>query len=122
MEVTTSAREHLFETISQQYEAQDAETLKALLMSMSTENLATKQDIAELKAATKQDVAALKDDFAELRGEFAGLRGEFAEFKAELHQALYQQSRTYVSWMFGMLTVYTAMAGSFVAFAAIITH
>jgi len=44
------------------------------------------------------------------------------EFRAELHQALYQPTRTYISWMFGLLTVYTAMAGSFVAIAAIIAR
>jgi hypothetical protein len=103
MGVTASAREHLFETISQQYESEDAETLKALLMTVSTEDLVTKQDLAAFKT--------------EFRAEF---KAEFAEFKAEMHQALYQQTRTYVSWMFGLLTVYTAMAGSFVAFAALI--
>jgi hypothetical protein len=94
MGVTASARQHLFETITQQYETEDAETLKALLMTVSMEDLVTKQDFAAFKA----------------------------EFRAELHQALYQQTRTYVSWMFGLLTVYTAMAGSFVAFATIITR
>ena len=88
MAVTASARDHLFETISQQYEPDDAEALKAMLTATSTEHLATKQDLAELKL----------------------------DFK----DALYQQTRTYISWMFGLLTVYTAMAGSFIAIAAII--
>jgi len=103
MEVTTSAREHLFETISQHYEAQDAETLKALLMSTTRNDL-----------VTKQDFAAFKDEF---RNEF---RAEFAEFKSEIRTELHQQTRTYVSWMFGLLTAYTAMAGSAVAFVALI--
>ncbi|MEY2420198.1 MAG: hypothetical protein QOI95_265 [Acidimicrobiaceae bacterium] len=89
MEIAASAREHLFETISRQYEPDDAETMKAMLTTASTEHLATKQDIAELKI----------------------------EFKDALHQ----ETRTHISWMFGLLTVYTAMAGSFIALATIIT-
>lgn len=92
MAVTASARDHLFETISQQYEPDDAEALKAMLTATSTEFLATKQDLAELKL----------------------------ELTAEFKDSLYQQTRTYISWMFGLLTVYTTMAGSFIAIAAII--
>ena len=88
MEIAASAREHLFETISRQYEPDDAETMKAMLTAASTEHLETKQDLAELKL----------------------------DFK----DALYQQTRTYISWMFGLLTVYTAMAGSFIAIATVI--
>jgi hypothetical protein len=79
VEIAASARE---------YEPDDAETLNAMLTAASTEHLATKQDLAELKL----------------------------DFK----DALYQQTRTYISWMFGLLTVYTAMAGSFIAIAAIV--
>ena len=138
MSVTPSARDHLFDAISRQYDPEDAETLKVLLMSMHTTDLATKQDLADLRAATKQDLAdlraelkgdfaELKDDFVGLNGDFAGLKGDFAElrvefadFRAEMHQALYQQTRTYITWMFGLLTAYTAMSGSLVAIATII--
>jgi hypothetical protein len=66
---------------------------------------------------TKQDLATFRVDFKnELKTEL------MVEFRAELHQALYQQTRTYISWMFGLLTVYTAMAGSLVAIAAIIAR
>jgi hypothetical protein len=92
MEIAASAREHLFETISRQYEPDDAEAMKAMLTATRTEHLATKQDLATLKL----------------------------ELTAELRDTLYQQTRTYISWMFGLLTVYTAMAGSFIALAAII--
>jgi hypothetical protein len=90
---------------------------KVLLMSMNTTDLATKQDLVDLRVATKQDLADLK---AELKGDFAGLRVEFADFRAEMHHALYQQTRTYITWMFGLLTAYTAMSGSLVAIAAIV--
>ena len=90
----------MFESISQQYEPDDAETLKALLMSVDTTDLVTKQDLAAFKTELKTEL--------------------MTEIRSELHQALYQQTRTYISWMFGLLTVYTAMAGSFIAIAAII--
>ena len=110
MSVTPSARDHLFDTISRQYDPEDAETLKVLLMSMNTDDLATKHDLADLRVATKQDLAELTAEF----------RVEFADFRAEMHQVLYQQTRTYITWMFGLLTAYTAMSGSLVAIAAIV--
>ena len=63
-------------------------------MAVSMEDLVTKQDLALFQT----------------------------EFRAELHQALYQQTRTYISWMFGLLTAYTAMAGTLVAIAMIVTR
>src|SRR5438105_423609 len=106
MTITPNARDHLFDAISRQYDPEDAETLKVLLMSLNHVDL-----------ATRQDVGALRNDFVEFRAE---LRADFADFRAEMHQALYQQTRTYISWMFGLLTAYTAMSGSLVAIATII--
>ena len=120
MTVTPSARDHLFDAISRRYDPEDAETLKVLLMSMNTNDFSTKQDFADLKT----DFTDLRADFADLRADFADLKAElrveFADFRAEMHQALGQQTKTYISWMFGLLTAYTAMSGSFVAIATII--
>jgi len=71
-----------------------------------------------------RDDLVTKRDLAEFRVEFkTELKTELmAEFRATLNEALYQQTRTYISWMFGLLTVYTAMAGSLVAIAAIIAR
>lgn len=88
MDVTSAARDHLFATIDRQYEHDDAEALKALLSATSSEQLATKQDIADLRI----------------------------EFKDALHQ----ETRSFIAWMFGLLTVYTAMAGTFVAIGTIL--
>lgn len=70
---------------------------------------------------TKQDLAAFKTEFkTELRTE---LMTEFrTELRSELSTVLYQQTRTYISWMFGLLTVYTAMAGTLVAIAVLIAR
>jgi hypothetical protein len=106
MEVTASARQHLFDTITRQYDPDDAETLKALLMPIDRSDLVTKADLAAFAVSFK----------TELKTEL------MTEFRAELHQALYQQTRTYISWMFGLLTVYTAMAGTLVAIAAIVAR
>lgn len=94
MDLTAEARDHLFATIDQQYERDDAEVLKALLSATSSEQLATKQDIAELHS------------------ELGALRLEFKD-------ALHQETRSFITWMFGLLTVYTAMAGTFVAIGTI---
>jgi hypothetical protein len=102
MEVTASAREHLFEAISRQYDTDDAETLKALLMPDDRADLVTKADLAAFRVDFKNEL--------------------MTEFRAELHAALYQQTHTYISWMFGLLTAYTAMAGSLVAIATIIAR
>jgi hypothetical protein len=106
MEVTASGRDHLFETISQQYEPDDAETFKAMLTATSTEHLAIRHDIATMRA----ELTTMRAEMTTLKLELTG------EFK----DSLYQQTRTYISWMFGLLTVYTAMAGSLIAVAAII--
>jgi hypothetical protein len=115
MAVTESAREHLFATISQQYEPEDAETLKALLMSPTLDDLATKQDLERF--ATKQDLErfATKQDL-----ERFATKQDLAEFKADLYQTMHQQTRTYVSWMFGLLTAYTAVAGSIAGIVALV--
>ena len=133
MTVSRSAQQHLFETIERQYDTDDAETLKELLMSTSSENFASREDLTAVRA----DVAELRTDVqglraeiiafkAEIRAEFAEfkaeIRAEFAEFKAEIHEGLGRQTRTYITWMFGLLTAYTAMAGSFVALATIVVR
>ena len=53
--------------------------------------------------------------------EHLATKQDLAELNVDFKDALYQQTRTYISWMFGLFTVYTAMAGSFIALAAIIT-
>jgi hypothetical protein len=52
--------------------------------------------------------------------EHLATKQDIAELKVEFKDALHQETRTYISWMFGLLTAYTAMAGSFVGLAAII--
>jgi hypothetical protein len=76
--------------------------LKALLMPDDRADLVTKADLAAFRVDFKNEL--------------------MTEFRAELHAALYQQTHTYISWMFGLLTAYTAMAGSLVAIATIIAR
>jgi hypothetical protein len=103
VDITAEARDHLFSTIDRQYEPDDAETLKAMLTTTSSDSLATKQDIAELRAGL----------LAELHSETGALRIEFKD-------AIHEQTRVFISWMFGLLTVYTAMAGTLVAIGTIL--
>jgi hypothetical protein len=143
MAVTDDARNHLFQTLSQQYEPEDARTLIALLSANDIDHLATKDDLDALRTATKADIDGLR---AELKGDMDGLRTELkadmdglrtelkadmdglrtelkadiGELRGEMRDVLYQQTRTQVTWMFGLLGAYTAMAGSFVAFGTFI--
>ena len=102
-------------------------------MATSGDNLATRDDVStlgsELRAEMgelRAEMSDLRADMGDLRSEFrefrAELRAEFAEFKIEIQGALAQQTRTYITWMFGMLTAYTAMAGSLIGIATIVTH
>jgi len=109
-------------------------------MATSGDNLATRDDVStlgselrpemgELRAEMsdlRSEMGELRADMGDLRSEFrefrAELRAEFAEFKIEIQGALAQQTRTYITWMFGMLTAYTAMAGSLIGIATIVTH
>ena len=77
------------------------------------EHLATKADLAELKAELKSDIGGLKAEFkedlgglrSELKGEIGGLRAEFKEDLGKLHASL-------VKWMVGvMVGGVGAMAG-----------
>ena len=56
-----------------------------------TENLATRQDLAEFKAASQQDFAEfraeIRQDFTEFRTE---MKREFAEFKAEMKRGVHR--------------------------------
>ena len=56
----------------------------------AAEQLATKQDIAEFRAATQQDIAEVRKDFSELRAatqqDIAEVRKDFSEFRAAIQQ------------------------------------
>ena len=102
-------------------------------MATSGDNLATRDDVSTLGSELRPEMGELRAemsdlraDMGDLRSEFcefrAELRAEFAEFKIEIQGALAQQTRTYITWMFGMLTAYTAMAGSLIGIATIVTH
>jgi chromosome segregation ATPase len=161
MAIDDNDRAHLFETLRQQYDEDDARTLITLLgYSANPEDLATKVDLLALArqadldelrrdvaviqadvstlktdvaviqadvATLKTDVAVLKTDMGDLKSDMAGLRSEMADLKldfaqlgASVRDVVIEQSRTHQQWMFGLLAVYTAMAGTLVAIGAII--
>jgi hypothetical protein len=115
------ARDHLYDTFRRQYGTDDAEILIGMLERSARDDWATKQDIDELRAATRQDIdelrAATRQDIDELR---AATRQDLAELRADLKDEIHAQTRTFISWMFGLLTVYTAMAGSLVGIGIVI--
>ncbi len=63
------------------FEAAQAEAITDTIRDAFTESVATKADIAELKAELKADIAELK---AELKADIAEVKADMAELKAEL--------------------------------------
>ena len=99
---STADRLRLYEHAKETWGDEPARTLMELLPADPSE-LATKSDLAVLRA--------------ELREEMAQLRGEL---RSELHQALTEQTRTLGMWMIGMIvTSITFSVGSVVAVAAV---
>jgi multidrug resistance efflux pump len=88
-----------------------------MLSSNDIDHLATKDDLHALRAELKGDIVGVQAGIDGLRAE---LKADIAELRAEMRDVLYQQTRTQVTWMFGLLGAYTAMAGSFVAFGTFI--
>jgi Trp operon repressor len=103
MAITDDARDHLFETLRQQYDEDDARTLITMLSSHDPDSLATR---AQLDAS----IDLLRQE----------MREGFAELRAELKDSIADQTRTFTTWMFALLSVYTLMAGSFVALGTFI--
>jgi hypothetical protein len=105
MAVSDDARNHLLETISQQYEPEDARTLITLLgYSTNPDELATKVDLLPL---------ARQADLDELRR-------DLATWRDEMRDTLVQITRTHMTWTLGVLTALTAMAGLLMAIVALL--
>ena len=62
-----------------------AEAFVSTFGSMLTDNVATKSDIADLRATTKSDIAELR---ADLKTEIANLRTEIANWKFSVYMGL----------------------------------
>jgi hypothetical protein len=126
--ITDDDRAHLFETLHHQYDPQDARTLIAMLGSTDPQRSATKEDLRDaaegLRTELKADITDVRAELGDLRTEVGDLRvemrSELAAVRLELREVMQEQTRTYITWMFGLLTAYTAMAGFFVAVAMIL--
>lgn len=87
-------------------------------------------DITDMRG----DIAAIRGDQTDMRGDIAGLQvavetlsgrvgefsGDLAGFRDEMRDTVLQLTRTHMSWMLGVLTAYTAMAGLLVALGVLI--
>ena len=95
MAVTEKQRHDLFNKLEEALGPDGAATLMDMLPPAGWADVATKQDLASLQQATKQEIAALR---ADVERRFDGLADVFVT-KAELHQELRGQTRTFVGWM-----------------------
>jgi cell division protein FtsB len=135
MAITDDARDHLFETLRRQYDEDDARTLITMLSSHDPDSVATRAQLDTAVERLDASIAAvdhkldtaverldarmdrLETDVADLRQE---MRQGFADARVEMKDAFAEQTRTFTTWMFALLTVYTVVAGSFVALGTFI--
>ncbi len=79
-----------------------AEAVVSVQVELVNSNLATKQDIAELRAATQQDIAELRaatqQDIAELR---AATKQDIAELRAATKQDIAMVESRLIKWVTG---------------------
>ena len=97
----------LYDTLRKIPEVSDAEAKEAVADVASNKDVATKADIIKLKAetktdikdmATKSDIAEVKADIAEVKGE---LKADITELKADITE-LKADGRA-MKWMLGLL-------------------
>jgi hypothetical protein len=91
MAVTEKQRHDLFNKLEETLGSDGVATLMDMLPPVGWADVATKHDIAALRQATKQDIERLERRIDSLGDVFAT--------KAELHQELRGQTRTFVGWM-----------------------
>jgi hypothetical protein len=128
MAITEDARDHLFETLRQQYDEDDARTLITMLSSHDPDAVATRAQLdasverldASIAAVDRKLDASVERLDAEIGHLRLEMRQGFADVRAELKDAIADQTRTFTTWMFALLSVYTLMAGSFVALGTFI--
>jgi polyhydroxyalkanoate synthesis regulator phasin len=101
----------------------DVDQLKADVATIQADVVTIKADVATIEADVDQlkaDVSAIQADLSAIKADMADLRLDFARVGEQVKDVVIAQSRTHQHWMFGLLTVYTAMAGTLVAIGAII--
>lgn len=102
MAISEAARNDLYTGLRDVLGTERAETLMSAIPLHDLDEVATKGDLAELRAELRAEMAEFR---AELKTEIAGLRVEF-------HSELAALRRTMSNWMLTLLvTIVGAMAG-----------
>jgi hypothetical protein len=114
MTVDHRRRLQLYEVARERFGVEAAEALMELLPPMDASELATKQDLALLRADLRQEIAELREEFATFRGE---MREEFAEFRGDMRTEMHDLFREQTNRLV-MFTVPTVLTGVALAFAA----
>ncbi len=94
---------------------QQAEVLASEQSRLIENELATKQDIEQLRLATKQDIEQLradtKRDIAELRTE---LKQDIEQLRADTKRGISEAKTEILKWMFGALLGQTAILAALI--------
>ena len=108
MPTSEAARHDLYNGLTELLGLDRADTLMAYLPEFDPDDVATKGDIAELRAATKTDIAELrtatKTDMARMDGNL----GDLKSGQALLHSRI---DRLFVTLVAGLFVIVAAMAG-----------
>ena len=84
---------------------EEADALVANLI--TTQDVATKDDLRVLSAELRGEMAGLRGEMAGFRGE---LRGEIEKLRGETHRAIAEQTRWFVASNIGLVGVILAAA------------
>jgi len=114
MVVTEQVRRELYEAVRVQFGERIAEHLMAVTLPANTD-LATRADIAELRAELKGDIAEVRGDIAVLRAELRGevsasaadLRGEMSELRTDLYRRFLPSLSIIVAILVGLTNLLT---------------
>ena len=89
----------LYNTLRKIPEVSEVEAKEAVADIANSKEVATKADIAELKAATKADIAELQ---AATKADIAKVDKTIAELKGELRADIERMGRIMLMWMAGI--------------------
>jgi hypothetical protein len=125
MTIDAGMRAQVFASLKETHGDAIANALMEMLPPAGVSELATKADVGLVKTEVgslkadvgvlKTDVGVLKTDVGVLKTEVAMLRSEtkadIAELRAEMHEELKNQTRTFVAWMFSAMALCSTIAG-----------
>jgi len=108
MPISEAARHDLYNGLTDLLGLDRADTLMAYLPEFDPKDVATKADIAELRAGTKTDIARLDSDMVDMGLEIKELRAEMSVGFAGVNERF---DRMFLTLVGGLFVVVATMVG-----------